>query len=181
VTYEVRPRRLGGARGRRPAALVALALVAVAGWAVLASPAVEAPNPFREGAAGLDGQPSAPRATAPAQQHGEPAGAEAADVAGPPRRRVCHDVAVATCHGAVNAAVGALPADLPRIASADVWTSLVCGDTLDCPPARLRDARPVASVALAFADEGPAAWVNVVARRDGGSADRLSAWLVRWR
>ena len=97
-----------------------------------------------------------------------------------PERIACHDVDRGECERVVRAALRVLPADLPDVAAAAVWRSLVCNDTFDCPPAYLRDSDPIGSVIVRFADDSPAVSVNVVDWRYG-SAIRLGlrAWIAR--
>ncbi|MEO8572303.1 MAG: hypothetical protein ABI553_11480 [Chloroflexota bacterium] len=94
----------------------------------------------------------------------------------------CHDVAAHLCSriaaAAVDAIVGAAPGPARTI---DVWASLLCGDTFDCPPARLVGRDPAGSAIVALAGS-PAQRVNVVERgvdRPRAPVDRpLEAWLI---
>jgi hypothetical protein len=87
-----------------------------------------------------------------------------------PAAIACHGIDLAACRLAVQAAVATLDRDLPAVESADVWASLMCGDTFDCPPTRL-DGRtaPAGSVIVHLVGGGPAARINVVARSHGES------------
>lgn len=102
-----------------------------------------------------------------------------------PVTMACHDIDPATCRLAVASALVALDGDMPAVTSAEAWSGLVCGDTLDCPPTRLDgNATPVANVVLRLAGGGPAAWVNVVYRSHGRPLDfdpTLEAWIARWK
>jgi hypothetical protein len=91
----------------------------------------------------------------------------------------CHDIDRAGCHRIVRAALRVLPDELPAVRGADVWRSLVCGDTFDCPPDYLRESNPMGSAVLRF-DDAPGIAVNVVDWRYGSSVRLgLRAWLVR--
>ena len=92
----------------------------------------------------------------------------------------CNDVAADECRRLVRAALRVLPEDLPVIRAADVWASLVCNDTFDCPPTHLRDSEALGSVIVSFVDGSPGAAINVVDWRYG-SAIRLGlrAWVAR--
>ncbi len=105
-----------------------------------------------------------------------------------PAALTCHAIVVSACRLAARAALGSLGDELPAVISADVWTGLVCGDNLDCPPTRVNaQTAPLANVILHLAGGGPAAWVNVVALTDGRptattSPDpALEAWIARWQ
>jgi hypothetical protein len=96
----------------------------------------------------------------------------------------CQDRRQFVCRETVRAAQVALGSDYPAIASATAWRSLICGDTLDCPPAMLTRSRPAGSVVFTFADMS-VAWVNVVwvdvsSRRFEDGTERLRAYVVRW-
>jgi hypothetical protein len=96
----------------------------------------------------------------------------------------CRELRAIVCRDTVRAAQLALGADYPTIASATAWRSLICGDTLDCPPAMLARSRPAGSVVFTFADTS-VAWVNVVwvdvsSRRFEDGTEHLAAFVVRW-
>ncbi|HEU0235985.1 MAG TPA: hypothetical protein VFR14_06035 [Candidatus Limnocylindrales bacterium] len=99
----------------------------------------------------------------------------------------CGGVANQECGAAVAAARRALDESFPIVHTATVSPSLICGDSLECPPWFLRDSRSVGSVVLTFVDSPLVAWVNVVepdpsAVPDGegdGSAPELLGRLVR--
>lgn len=93
----------------------------------------------------------------------------------------CHDLDRATCLRVARAALRALPEDAPTVASVATWSSLLCGDSSDCPPGFLDDAEPLGSAVLWFVDDSPTAAVNVV---DWNYAPNIRlgprAWLVGW-
>ena len=102
-----------------------------------------------------------------------------------PIAMTCHEIDRSTCRLAVATALGTLGADVPAVVSVDVWSDLLCGDTLDCPATRL-DGRttPLGSVIVGLAGGGPAAWINVVYRSHGRPLDfdpTLEAWIARWQ
>lgn len=74
----------------------------------------------------------------------------------------CGDVATQECGAAVAAARRALDETFPTVHTATVSPSLICGDSLECPPWFLRDSRSVGSVVLTFVDSPLVAWVNIV-------------------
>ena len=81
----------------------------------------------------------------------------------------------------VAAALSALPEDAPEVTAAGAWKALLCGSTIDCPPARLRAATPRGSVVISFVDHGPDAWLNVIEVPAAGSWPATTeAWIVRW-
>ena len=91
----------------------------------------------------------------------------------------CHDVDASECHRIVRAALRILPDEIPDVKGADVWRSLICGDTFDCPPDFLKDSSPMGSVILRFTAE-PEVAVNVVDWRYGTNIRLgLRAWLTR--
>jgi hypothetical protein len=88
----------------------------------------------------------------------------------------CHDLGRSACEAATRAAIRLVAMPDDRVTAAAAWTSLLCSNTLDCPPTRLTaDATPVGSVIVTFAT-GPAAWINVMAH-----PSTVDAWVVRWR
>jgi hypothetical protein len=96
----------------------------------------------------------------------------------------CVDVRPVTCRQAAEVAAVALGVGHPTIASAKVWRSLLCGDTLDCSPTLLLRTRPAGSVVFTF-DDRTVAWVNLVwvdvsSRRFEDGTERLTAFVVRW-
>ena len=190
MTYEVHDVQVSrSAGGRRVLAVVSVfavdVLVAAIAKLVDSGPAVAVSAPgggAPRAAAGAEGDTATP-----ASRPGQPAAAilprEPAlfplNIARPlPTAIECNDVAPADCHRIVRAALRILPDELPDVRGADVWRSLVCGDTFDCPPDFLRDSDPMGSVILAF-DDGPRVAVNVVDWRYGTSVRLgLRAWLT---
>jgi hypothetical protein len=179
-SFELAPRRVGNAR--RP--WVAVLGVAAAALAIVLVAALSGGSADPGG--DVAGRPSSGdiAATSPSPS---PSGAAAA-VTAPrpvPDSLTCHHVDRSACHLAVATALGTLGGDVPDVAAADVWSGLVCGDTLDCPPNRL-DGRstPLANVVLHIDGGGPAAWINVVYRSHGRPLDfdpTVEAWIARWQ
>jgi len=158
MAFEVRPTAVRGGHPRAGIALAAaIGLVVVVGALVTRQPVPARPSTLTE-----------------------------ADIAALrlPARLDCHDLARRDCEVATRAALALFaPAD-GEVTSAGAWKSLLCSNTLDCPPSRLTaDATPVGSVIVTFAT-GPAAWINVMAypstsgNAPGTAAD---AWVVRWQ
>ena len=131
------------------------------------------------GVLGGDGGGSAPARQAAVPSHG-PASSPAGASLRPGSVR-CHDLATQPCQRVAAAALEAIgPVDAP-VESIDVWSSLLCGDDLDCPPGRLAGLRPLGSAVVTLGDDGPTGWVNVGERAPGVSLDgtRLVVWVVR--
>ena len=100
-------------------------------------------------------------------------GADPAPTASPIVRWIdCGGVATEECGAAVAAARRALDDTFPTVHTATVSPSLICGDSLECPPWFLRDSRSVGSVVLTFVDSPLVAWVNIVEPRPVEAADR---------
>ena len=102
-----------------------------------------------------------------------------------PANLECHAVSDAICDAVATASLAILPADAPRVVAIDAWASILCGDSLDCPPQRLAMSEPLGSAVVTFAGGGLQAWVNVVEPSQGGTGDGsaagLTAWVVRWQ
>jgi hypothetical protein len=94
----------------------------------------------------------------------------------------CHDVPHDRCELIATAALGVI-ADptLGPAATIDIWGSLLCNDSFDCPPARSQGRKPAGSAVVAFASS-MVLWVNVMQRDadyDRGSPDpELNAWII---
>ena len=139
-------------------------------------------------AVGLLGQGSPRPANPPAAS---PEGSAVAEVAsgqdavpGPPRVVDCGDMPAFECPAAVLAAREAMaPADV-TIDSARAWTTLLCGDELDCPRPLLASSDPVGSVTFSLAGGRGEVWVNVVRvpapNRLNENRERLVAQVIRW-
>ncbi len=100
----------------------------------------------------------------------------------PPDRVTCGALDAGRCRTILAAAEDALGPDVPKVAAAQVFDSIVCGDTLDCPPSLLAVAARYGSVGFTFGD-GERVLVNVVERvTPPGSLDAAApivAWIVR--
>ena len=191
-TFELEPRQVG--HGRRPwpavlgVAVAGLAIVAVAAFTGGSSAGPGGDAGGNASGAGEAGG-STPQALTARSASDGPEAATAGE-ASASRRPIpvsvdCHDVDPFDCRLAVSTALGTLEGDVPAVAAADVWSGLVCGDTLDCPANRL-DGRstPMANVILRVAGGGPAAWINVVYRSHGRPLDfdpTVEAWIARWQ
>lgn len=152
MAYQVAPTPVPGRSGR---AVVAIALLAsmvgagvLAGLMTLSGPARPAP---------VERSDAAPSTPAP-------------DV-------TCHDLAGSRCEDVADAALGAVVGPMfGSVRSVDVWATLVCGDTLDCPNGRLADATVAGSAVIDLVDDGTV-WVNVTRLGPG----RYDAWVIRSR
>jgi hypothetical protein len=93
----------------------------------------------------------------------------------------CHRLLAGPCRRIAAAALEAMGPVAEPVEQIDVWSSLLCGDDLDCPPGRLAGLRPLGSAVVTLGDDGPTGWVNVGERPPGVSLDgtRLVAWVVR--
>jgi len=124
------------------------------------------------------------RGSVPARQAAVPSHGPASSAAGAsirPGSVRCHDLAVGPCQRVAAAALEAIgPVDAP-VESIDVWSSLLCGDDLDCPPGRLAGMRPLGSAILTLGGTGPAGWVNVGERLPAGRPGQsdVVAWVIR--
>lgn len=182
MTFEVPLRVVDGGRRGAPDRFVALGLAlglaVVAGLAIVTARFAPAPGPARPTAAAAS--PDVFAISADSNQRA------AAALAGTSPRAMpasvdCTSLDAAVCRRIARAAIGAIPADAPAIDHATVWGSLLCNDDLDCPGRYLADALPLGSVIVVFADDGPAAAVNVVDwRPEPGIRLGARAWLARW-
>jgi hypothetical protein len=180
-SFELSPRRVGDARRSWLAVLgVGAAALAIVLFAALSDGSADPGGDVAGRPTGVD---AAVRSPSP------PVNGSAAEAAAVPRpvpdSLTCHHVDRFACDLAVATALGTLPGDVPTVAAADVWSGLVCGDTLDCPPNRL-DGRstPLANVVFHLDGGGPAAWINVVYRSHGRPLDfdpTVEAWIARWQ
>jgi len=169
-TFELPPRRVGNPR--RPW----VAVLAVAG-AALAIVLVAALSGGAAGPAGdVAGRPSGVDATVGPPSLNDVATGVAGVPRGVPDSVTCHHVDRFACRLAVSTALGTLTGDVPAVAAADVWSGLVCGDTLDCPNGRLADATVAGSAVIDLVDDGTV-WVNVTRLGPG----RYDAWVIRSR
>lgn len=173
MTFEVPIAIVDGGRRRAPVRFVALGLAVVAGFAIVTSRLAPAPTPTSRAAAGVESAiavngSSRAAASLPALPRPMPVALD------------CTTLDAASCRRIAQAALDAVPADAPPIAHATVWGSLVCNDDFDCPGRYLADAVPLGSVIVVFADDGPAAAINVVDwRPQPGIRLGPRAWLAR--
>ncbi len=185
--FSVSPTRIGSRRSRWAVAglvVAACALVAVA--VVGGNPSTStAPSTRTAGVAATVALPS------PAVSPGPSSGDGAQAAARLPATITCQQFEPAPCRRVVNAAVAIISPGAGTIRAVSVWRSLLCDDSIRCPPQRLRDTTPVGSVVLDFG-AGSSVYVNVIAttnRQDSraiGADDGdvpatsdLEAWVVR--
>ena len=177
-------------RGPRIPPIVVLAFgIAIVAFAVVTA------NPGERSAGGLarpigrSGGPRGPDDRRPGDDP-DPTAASPAPFPSTRGRRLpanleCHAVSDAICDAVATASLAILPADAPAVLGIDAWASILCGDSLDCPPQRLAASEPLGSAVVTFAGGGAQAWVNVVEPSPGtagdGSADGPTAWIVRWQ
>jgi hypothetical protein len=188
--FELQPSRIGQGRRSWPkvAAVIAAGLAIVIVAALTGASSSAPSSRVGDGPVGGLGSPASTALTGAAALPGSTSAAGEAAPASPrpiPASLACHDLDPSACRLAVATALGTLESDLPAVVSADAWSGVVCGDTLDCPPTRLDGrATPLASVILRLVGGGPAAWINVVYRSHGRPLDfdpTLEAWIARWQ
>jgi hypothetical protein len=185
-TFELEPRQVG--RGRRP--WPGVVAVVTAGLSIVLAAVLAGGPSDRSTSDGPTASPASPSAVAlgiatDAVDGGVP-GASAQTSRPMPTFITCHDIDRSACRLAVATALGTLEGgDVPEVESADVWSGIVCGDTLDCPATRLDGrATPLADVIFRLVGGGPAAWINVVYRspsRPLQHGPTLDAWIARWQ
>jgi hypothetical protein len=95
----------------------------------------------------------------------------------------CHDLAADRCRSLAAAAVAGIDdPGLTAPSSVDVWGSILCGSTFDCPPIHLDGRHPAGSVVVAFPGS-VTLWVNVTEDNrglGGGPGVRpLEVWVIR--
>ncbi len=97
-----------------------------------------------------------------------------------PRSVACGKVRQPEC-GRIVSGIGSLvgSAALPPIAHVDVYASLLCDSSLDCPPSLLAHVRVLGSAVVSFDGQERQAWVDVVDAGDGRALNP-EAWIVRW-
>ena len=97
----------------------------------------------------------------------------------------CHGVGRAGCLQMARAAVAALDPPRPLIGAIEVWPSLICGDTIDCPLSVLRRIDPLGSAVLHLRGSQSEVWVNVgqdtVTGSSPSAAAAIEAWIIRWQ
>ncbi len=182
MAFDVAPAPVRRRGPRIPVIVVLAAGLAVVGFAVLTS------NPDGQAPAVSPG-PSAGAVARVAPTTAARTGATPAPFPSTRGRRLpanleCHAVSDAICDAVATASLAILPADAPPVQGIDAWASILCGDSLDCPPQRLATSEPLGSAVVTFAGGGAQAWVNVVepspGASGGGPADGPTAWIVRW-
>ena len=179
--YELAPSPVAR-RSSRSALLVAALACLILGGAVVAAIA-----------GGISGTGPGPRPIAEAmraaQTSASPVPSAAADASPAhvaavlPLWVTCHDLDAERCRSLAAAAVAGI--DDPTLtapSSVDVWATILCGSTFDCPPNRLAGRHPAGSVVVAF----PGAvtlWINVTEDNlglGGGPGVRpLEVWVIR--
>jgi hypothetical protein len=190
MSFDVEPAPVRRRGPRIPAIVVLAAGVAVVAFAVVtADPGGTAPvagSVASPGASVAEVARVAPTTGAPTATGG--ATTRAAPFPSTRGRRLpanleCHAISDAICDAVATASLAVLPADAPAVAAIDAWASILCGDSLDCPPQRLARSEPLGSAVVSFAG-GNQAWVNVVEpsaiAAGNGSTDAPIAWIVRW-
>ncbi len=208
MAYSGEPTRVSR-RSKAPLlALLALAAVIV-GFAALAGNPPSRPDTAVLATAAATG-PSAPspqpaRAAVPPDSVPPPASSLAAARGNPPRGFPvhvpaaivrCHRVERADCLRIADSAAGAIVdagEQLGAIRAVDVWSSLLCNDSLVCPVPLLRRVVPLGSAVVSITGSSTDAWVNVGVVRtppfrppaeatppvDGAASPPLEAWIVR--
>jgi hypothetical protein len=165
VDYRIAPTRIPGRSGRSVVAIAsALAVVVGLGLAILTVTSVGSDPDLRV-----------------AVKSGSPRPIGAIPVAKRPPDVRCHGIGPGRCTEIAAAAVGAIiDPTLPPATSVEVWASLLCGSTFDCPPYHLADRRPAGSAVVTVG--GIVLWVNVteiVRPEDRGSQlPTLDAWVI---
>jgi hypothetical protein len=158
VTFEVQPIQVGAGHWRLAIVLVAVLALAIVGVGVVSRPHVSAAR-----GASVDARELA--------------------VLRLPSGLDCHDLARPDCESAIRTALLLLEPTDGAVVEAGAWKSLLCSNSLDCPPTLLAASSPVGSVVLRFAS-GDDAWINVMARPEptpAGPVVTPFAWFVRWR
>jgi hypothetical protein len=164
MEYRIDPTRIAGRSSRSVlAAAAAVVILAGAGIAVLI---VARPS---DAPVALATTPSRPLGIAPSPL--------ARALALPPAVH-CHDVPEVQCTRIAAAAVDAVadPALAPAT-TVDVWATLLCGSTFDCPSYRLADRRPAGSAVVGLASS-MVLWVNVTEPEAGSEGGSLDAWVI---
>ena len=182
MEYRIDPTPLTRRRSRRvlvvTAGLALSAGVIVTALAVLGRPPSEvasvssATGTAQAAVAGSDGAATPARLARPT-----PTLAPAV-ASGPPPHLDCHDVPATRC-AAIERAVIVAVADpvLPYPTKVDIWASLLCSNTFDCPPGRMDDRRPAGSAVVLAGSTW--LWVNVTDALGATGPGTLSAWVIR--
>jgi hypothetical protein len=178
--YELAPSPVAR-RSSRSAVLVAGLAGLILGGAVVAA--------IAGGLSGPRPAPIAEATTRAAHAAASPGPSAVADDASPTHPAIvlplwvtCHDLAAERCRSLAAAAVAGIddPA-LTAPSSVEVWGSILCGSTFDCPPTHLDGHHSAGSVVVAFPGT-VTLWVNVTeADRGlgGGPGVRpLEVWVI---
>jgi hypothetical protein len=176
VDYRIDPAPIGGRSSRSVVAIAALVSVAlIAGIVALT---VTGRSDAQIAVATSSAAPLTLVATPPSSL--APSAPQPVSAAAPQVH--CHAVSDDRCARIAAAALHAItdPALAPAT-TVDVWASLLCNDSFDCPPARSVEREPAGSAVVALASS-MVLWVNVVQRDadyDRGSTDpELDAWII---
>jgi hypothetical protein len=179
MEYRVEPTPLDRGRSRR-VVLVTTALTIVVGSLVAMFAVGGRTTPEIASATAIATPAPVESASQPAASRAVRSPAPAVLAPGRPPRILCHDVAGGPC-AAIARAVLAVVVDpaLPWPTRIDVWSSLLCGSTFDCPPGRLAGRRPAGSAVVVVGRLG--FWVNVTGAAGGSGAEpgSLEAWVIR--
>ncbi len=185
MAYESEPTRLAARSSR--SILVAVALVVIGFGTVMAGlasvhaptdgspPASQAGDTHQPGNAQAVVSPSPLVTASPAAWPLAPVGLRASIR--------CHAVADPRCTAVAQAAANALRAlgdpALPPPVTIEVWRTILCASTFDCPPQRLTGRQPAGSVVVGFGAAAADVWINVT-DSDGPHAGPLSGSLEAW-
>jgi hypothetical protein len=182
VDYRIDPAPVGRRSSRSVVAIAGLVSVALIAGVVALTISGRSGPPVA--VATVSAAPLLPASLAAASSSGPSAVADAslplASAAAPQVQ--CHDVPHDRC-GRIATAVLGVVADptLGPATTIDIWGSLLCNDSFDCPPARSEGRLPAGSAVVALASS-MVLWVNVmqrVADYDRGSTDpELDAWII---
>jgi hypothetical protein len=165
MDYEVEPSRLTRRSSASGFAVAALIVIALAGIVVVTNGAGSGAGEVRPVA---DAAPSSVPAAlvlpspSPSPRPAFLPSPYPSGLANTPLELTCHAIGIDQCRIVADAAVAAARDPyLPSAATVDVWASLVCGSTLDCPPNQLADLLPLGSATISYRGSEIVLWVNV--------------------
>jgi hypothetical protein len=177
VAYQVDPTPLTHRRSRRilaATATVAIVTAVLVGGLTLAGRAPSGNALVPPIAVASSAGPPAPAAPA-ATPSDTPTPAIAP---GPPPRLTCHGVPGARCADILRAVLIAIAyPPIPHPTRVDIWASLLCGDSFDCPPGQIDDRQPAGSAVVTAGSIW--LWVNVTDALGASGPGTLSAWVIR--